>query len=180
MKKLKIVAFAVLSVMLMVLFAGCYVVSGQRMKRVQGTYELISYSRTNGKTNAVTNYLEVDGYQAFLVVTGSGTGYYVFRDNDTPPTVRQVSLRYEYNQEDSKKVDYVFYRFEGQEEQKFGVTRDSLSFSKPAIKLSENIYTDGLSMSWRRADEATDLSYVEEQWGTLQEYAPKTDENVGV
>ena len=172
MKKLKFLAPILMVVVTLLLSVGCYIVSGQKMKNVKGTYELSSYTRTNGKTNATTSYMETIGYKAYLVVTGTSEGYYIFTDNSHAPNYRTVSLRYEYNQEDSSKVDYVYYRFNGEtEENKLGVTRDNLNFSRPAIKLSETIYSDGLSMSWKKADKALDMSYATAQLGALVEYS---------
>ena len=170
MKKLKVLTPLLLVIAILFLSTSCYIVSGQKMKYVKGTYELTSYTRTNGKTNAVTDYMETIGYKAYLVVTGTGEGYYVFTNNTTAPTYRKVTLTYEYNTEDSSKVDYVIYRFQGEEEQRLGVTRDSLTYSRIAIKLSENIYSDGYYMGWKKVSKTLDLSYAEEQLGSLTEY----------
>lgn len=177
MRKLKWLTTMLLVAMVMVLSVGCYIISGQKLSKVKGTYQLVSYTRTNGKTNAVTDYLSKNGYQAFLVVTGENEGYYVSRDNETEASYRKVSLTYTYSTEDSSKLEYVTYRFAGSDEQKLGVSSNTLSFSRPAIKLSEMIYSDGLSMSWNRVDDAVDLSYVQAQWGTVAEYSPMQSES---
>ena len=167
MRRCKILASVLMGVLMILLSVGCYMVNGQRMWYVKGTYELISYSRTSGKTSEVTNYITQDGYKAFLVVTGNGEGYYVHSDNETEPYARKVSLFYTYEEADSKKVEYVTYRFEDGEEQKLGVTREALNYAKPAIKLNEMMYTDGINISWKRVSRDVDLSYVEEQLGTI-------------
>ena len=69
MKKLKVLTPLLLVIAILFLSTSCYIVSGQKMKYVKGTYELTSYTRTNGKTNAVTDYMETIGYKAYLVVT---------------------------------------------------------------------------------------------------------------
>ena len=178
MKKLRILTPLLLVLAILFLSSGCYIVSGQKMKNVKGTYELTSYSRTNGKTNAVTNYMEVNGYKAYLVVTGTSEGYYVYLDNNTAPTYRKITLTYEYNTEDSTKVDYVIYRFDGSDEQRLGVTKDNLTYSRVPIKLSDSIYSDGYSMSWKRVSSALDLSYAEKQLGTLTEFTITQEEVV--
>ena len=176
MKKLKMLAFTLLSVMLLVLSAGCYIVSGQRMRKVQGTYELTSWTRTNYKTNSTINYVERDSLKIFLVVTGNGQGYYVYSDEETDAYFRTVSLSYEYDEEKSYKVEYVTYRFTAAEEgQRLGVTSAALNYSRPAIKLSDKIGSDGISMSWKRVDKATDLSYAQAQLGTIVEYSSAMD-----
>ena len=171
MKRLKIFAIIALGIAFTLLLAGCYMVSGQTMSKVKGTYELTSYSRTNGKTNSVTNYLE-NGYKAYLIVTGANEGYYVISDGETQPYYRMATLSYLYDEEDASKVEYVIYRLEGStEEQKLGVNKDGLNFSRPAVKLSENMYSDGLSMTFKKVSKKTDLSYAEEKLGTLAQYA---------
>ena len=177
MKKMKIFLSMLLMVLLMVASAGCYVVQGQRMGKVKGTYELTSYYRTNGKTNATTNYLETQGYQVYLVVTGNSSGYLVYKDNDEGVSYyKTLSLTYTYQEEsDNKlgglfeKVEYVTFQYAG-EEQKFGVTSDHLNYSRPAIKLSDKIYSDDLGIGWTRVDKATDLSYAEAKLGALTAY----------
>ena len=92
MRKLKCLLSALLIVMLMVLSTGCYIVNGQKMWRVKGTYELTHYTFTNGKTDTVTDYIAEKGYKVYLVVTGNGTGYYVHKDDETEAYYREVSL----------------------------------------------------------------------------------------
>ena len=171
MKRLKIFAIIALGIAFTLLIAGCYMVSGQTMSKVQGTYELTSYSRTNGKNNSVTDYV-ADGYKAYLIVTGTSEGYYVIDDGETQPYYRMATLSYLYNAEDSSKVEYVIYRLEGSaEEQKLGVIKDGLNFSRPVVKFSENVYSDGLSMTFKKVSKKTDLTYAQEKLGTLAQYA---------
>lgn len=173
MKKLKIWASTLLLVMLIVMSAGCYVVKGQRMSRVKGTYELTRYTRTDGKTSEVTDYIEEYGYRVYLVVTGSSEGYYVYQDEEsTTPRYQTVTLSYEYDQDNSKLVEYVIYRIYNEDEQRFGVTKNALNFSRPSIKWGENLAQDGIDMDWKRVSAKTDLSYVESQLGTLEKYDP--------
>ena len=178
MKKLKVLAPILMVVMMLLLSVGCYMVSGQKMKNVKGTYELTSYTRTNGKTNAVTNYMETAEYKAYLVVTGGGEGYYVYTNKDDAPNYRKVTLSYEYNQEDSSKIEYFIYRLSSSDEQKLGVTKDNFNFSRPAIKFSDTIYSDGISMSWKKVDDALDLSYAQSQLGALVEYSTLQEEPI--
>ena len=171
MRKLRIFALIALGIAFALLSTGCYMVKGQKMSNVKGTYELTSYSRTNGKTNSVTNYI-TDGYTAYLIVTGTSEGYYVVNDGETVPYYRNVTLSYLYNEEDASIVEYVIYRLEGSnEEQKLGVTKDNLNFSRPVVKFSDNVYSDGLSMSFKKVSKKIDFSYVQEKLGTLAEYA---------
>lgn len=175
MKKLKVLLSMLLIALLMLASSGCYMIQGQKMKEVKGTYELTNYTRTNGKTNNVTDYITEYGYKVYLVVTGSGQGYCVFSNNETAPYYYNCSLSYTYKQEDSSIVEYVVYTYNGKT-QKFGVTKSSLNFSRPAIKLSETIASDGLSLTWKRVNKATDLSYVEQVFGgSLPLYTAPSD-----
>ena len=172
LKSLKILTPILMVVMMLVFVcSGCYMIKGQKMKDVKGTYELSYYSRTNGKTNAVTNYMADYGYKAYLVVTGEGEGFYVYTNDDTAPTYRKVTFTYGYSEEDSSIVEYVTYRFTGTtEEQKVGVNGKDLNFSRPPLKITDTIYSDGLSIGWKKVSKAVDLSYATEQFGELVEY----------
>lgn len=174
MRKLKATLSMLFLALLIAVSTGCYFIQAQPMKNVKGTYELTSYTRTNGKTNAVTDYIETYGYKVYLVVTGSEQGYCVFSNNDTEPYYYTCSLSYTHNEDKSSYIDYVVYAYNGTS-QKFGVTKDALNFSRPAIKWSETITSDGISVSWKRVSKKTDLSYVEEQLGTVAEYVQPSD-----
>ena len=176
MKKLNIFLSTLLVLLLAVASTGCYMIQGQKMRKVKGTYELTSYTRTNGKTNKVTDYVETYGYKVYLVVTGSGEGYCVFDSNDCEPYYYPCTLSYSYNQDNSSLVEYVTYTYV-QTTQKFGVTKDGLNFSRPVVKLSDTIYSDGISVSWKRVSGDTDLSYAEEQLGELALYDASSDYN---
>ena len=174
MKKIKVLLSVLLVALLMVVSSGCYMIQGQTMKNVKGTYELTSYTRTNGKTNAVTDYVTDYGYKVYLVVTGSGQGYCAFSKAETDPYYLTCNLSYEYNTEDSSKVDYVAYAYNGVS-QRFGVTKNGLNFSRPAIKLSDKVASDGISISWKKVSKKTDLSYVQTVFENLAPYVESTE-----
>jgi hypothetical protein len=174
MKKLRNICLLFATfLMAMVTLAGCTFIKSQPMRRVKGTYHLTSYSITNGKTGAVTDYLEKYGYQAYLIVTGDSKGYYVYKDNETSPCKREVFLRYVYNEDETNKVSEVEYSFDGKEFEHFGVTRDALNYSRPSTYISDNWYTNGYSKYWDKVDGATDLSYVNGIFSNIQDYVPE-------
>ena len=84
------------------------------------------------------------------------------------------NLSYEYNTEDSSKVEYVTYSYNSVT-QKFGVTKDGLNFSRPAIKLSDKVASDGISISWKKVSKKTDLSYVQTVFANLAPYVESTE-----
>ena len=172
MKKLKglcvMLATALITIFVL---AGCTMVQAQTMDKVKGTYELTSYTRTDGKTNKTRNYIEQYGYERYLVVTGSNQGYLVHKDNDTPAYSRKIFLNYTYDQEQTSKIAHVSYTLvSGSNGDNMGVTAGGLNYSKPRIYLSDLVNDDGYSYSWRKVDEATDLSYAQEKLGSIREY----------
>jgi hypothetical protein len=171
MKKIKYLLTMLLVVAFALMSFGCYMISSQKMYRLKGSYELTGYSRTEAKTNKVTDYI-IDGYKTYLVITGEGKGYFAHKDNNTATYAVEVSLTYEYDQEQTDKIAYVSFNTALSSQPlawtKFGVARDSLNFSRPAINVLNG--SDGLSISWKKVDKATDLSYVEEELGTLKKY----------
>lgn len=173
MKKRILSVLTAVMLLLLVILPGCYFTNPQKMKNLKGTYELTSYTRTAGNTNAVTDYLEKYGYVEYLIVTGTSTGYLVHKDNNTEAYAMEVRLAYEYDEEDSSLVAYVTYTINEDSQpraNKFGVTRDNLNVSIPAIKLSDKIYSDGYSRSFKKVSNDIDLSYAKSKLGELNQY----------
>lgn len=182
MKKLRKICMILATALIMVFLAGCYVIQAQSMKNVKGTYQLTSYTYTPSYTYgrpkpATINYIEEKGYEVYLVVTGTGKGYYVHKDNETPAYSIEVDLTYEYAEEDSSKVEYVKYKTvlekEYQTSNKFGVTRGSLNCSNPGgitLGIKGTPVTAGYDKNWKKVSDATDLSYVEPKFPNLKKY----------
>ena len=191
MKKFKRLIAICLVVAFMAAFAGCYMVSGQKMKNLKGTYKLTHYTRTpkherkEGYTQKTTNYLEDADYmyEDYLIITGSGMGYYVHKQVNEPAYVKEVTLRYEYNSEDSSKVDYFIFNDaisvdEDSDIHRLGVAKNNLNYTKAAIDYTElftkrPMRTEALSVRWEKVSKDTDFEYVEEQLGALIEYEYK-------
>ncbi|MBR2341805.1 MAG: hypothetical protein IKA72_05305 [Clostridia bacterium] len=177
MKKLRSICIAFLTALITVMaLTGCYAINGQKMKRVKGTYKLTHYtyrpSYKSGNTPPATiDYIQDRGYEVYLVVTGTNRGYYVHKDNNTEAYSTEVDLSYEYNQEDSALVDYVYYRTpRASDTEKFGVTKNRLNYSNPGIELFGTVQARE-DKDWEKVDDATDLSYVREQFDVLKEYS---------
>jgi hypothetical protein len=161
-------------------------VSGQKMDRVKGTYKLTSYTRIpqyerrEGYTPKTINYLTDEDYQYedYLIVTGNGSGYYVHKDVNTPAYSKEVTLSYQYDEENSSLVEYVVYNDSvsvnaSSGVNKLGVTKGYLNYSRPAFDYTElftkrPMRSEDISVRWERVDKATDLSYVEEELGVLK------------
>ena len=190
MKKMRILLIALLIVALTVIMAGCYQISGQKMNKLIGTYKLTnytytpSYERKAGYTAKTRDYVNGEEYlyEDYLIITGSSIGYYVHKAVDTPAYVKEVMLSYEYSEKDSSKIEYITYSDAFTAETSvnngnhLGVSDNVLNFSRPAFDYTQLITnkamrSDDLYVRWEKVDNATDLSYVREQFGTLKEYA---------
>ena len=188
MRRLKYLVTSVLVVLVVFMSFGCYMVSGQKMDRVKGTYKLTNYTRIpqyerrEGYTPKTINYLTDEDYQYedYLIVTGNGSGYYVHKDVNTPAYSKEVTLSYQYDDENSSLVEYVVYNDSvsvnaSSGVNKLGVTKGYLNYSKPAFDYTEiftkrPMRTEDIGVRWEKVDKATDLSYVEKQLGTLKKY----------
>ncbi len=186
MKLLKRMLAVLLTVSLLMTLAGCYMISGQKMKTVKGTYKLTVYSwipkHEQGKNPGTVDYLTDERYlyEEYLVVTGDGMGYYVHKDANTPAYAKEVTLSYRYNAEDSAKVEYVVFNDaltvnSDTGTNRLGVTKNRLGYSLPAFDYTElftkkKLRSEDITVRWEKVDKATDLSYVEEQLGTLKRY----------
>ncbi len=167
---------------------GCYIISGQKIDKVKGTYKLTTYTyiekheRKDGYTPTTINYIEDAAYQYedYLVITGSGTGYYIHKDAKTPAFAKEVTLSYEYDPEDTSKLQYVIFNDaltvdENTGSNKLGVTKNGLNYTKTAFNYTQLITkkemrSESITVRWQKVDKATDLSYVEKQLGSVKKY----------
>lgn len=161
------------------MLSSCYVSRPAAMKKVVGTYELTSFTRTYSAAEGETESNTVDmikdkEIKAYLVVNADGKGYYVYSDKDTEVTTHQVNITFTYDEDDSSKVKEIYYTdgadasgdgspLKGHEH--LGVyfkwTTKKLTYSMPAVlgrKYSQSVRYD-------RVDKATDLSYVSKKFG---------------
>ncbi len=189
MKKFRFLLALLLVIAFAAALTGCYMVSGQKMDKVKGTYKLThytyipSYERREGYTPNTTDYINDEEYlyEDYLVITGGGTGYYVHKDASGEAYVKEVMLSYEYNAEDSSKVEYVTYYdalnagSTTNNGNHLGVSKGGLNFSRPAFDFTQlftgkKMRSEDLSVRWEKVDKATDLSYVKKQISSLKEY----------
>ena len=190
MKKTKHAVALLLIAALVISMTGCYIISPQRMSELKGTYKLTSYTytpsheRKEGRTPTTYDYVndEKYKYEDYLVITGTGKGYYAHRDASGDAYVKEITLSYEYNQENSSRIDYVIYNdalTQGNTTggiSRLGVSGKSLNYSLTAFDYTElftkrPMRSDERSVRWEKVDDATDLSYVTEQMGDLKSYS---------
>ena len=188
MKIVKRLLAVTLIIAFMLTSVGCYMISGQKMKTVKGTYKLTHYTytpkyeRKEGYTPRTFNYLEDEEYQYedYLIITGSAMGYYVHKEANSPAYVKEVTLSYEYSSEDSSKVEYVIFNDaisvnENSGFNRMGVTRNSLNYTKNALDYTElftkrPMRSEAMSVRWEKVSRDTDLEYAEKQLGELKKY----------
>lgn len=147
--------------------SSCYVVKSGKMRKIEGTYQLTSYS---GKSDMLAER----EMTLYLVIRSDGTGYYAYKDNDTEPVIKGITCSFEQDPENSSKYSDVFVNFgDGDGPVKFGIQAAGwfeidtrLGFSKlqwtNTSDLSLGTYT--LHASFTRVSRATDLSYINEHF----------------
>ena len=163
--------FNLIAVMLVLLFSvtslsGCYVISSAKMKYVEGTYSLTSYT-------AEQNLLENNGITMLMVIRSDGTGYYAYGDNDTPMHISELKCRFIRDTENDAKYSYVEIDFLADGGyQKFGVNSHSKTLSISTPRYSGNIFEGDfgidyyVSATFTRQSADKDLSYIEKTVGS--------------
>lgn len=149
-------------------FSGCYVVRSGKMRQIEGTYQLTIYSGNS-------DYLTERGMTLYMVLKGDGTGYYAYSSNDTEPHIAELRCRFLNDPDESGKFDYVEIDFDGRGEYvKFAVNASwnstNLNSQRAVWKGSLLDGTLGIDYyihsDFSRVDNATDLSYINEKFGT--------------
>ena len=189
MKKIKCLLALILVLASIVSLAGCYIISGQTMNKVKGTYKLTKYTyipsheRKDGYTPRTFDYVndEEYKYEDYLVVTGSNMGYYIHKEANGDSYIKEVTLSYEYNSENTSKVEYIIFNDsisvnsdEGGTH-RLGVNKKVLNYNKNAFDFTQVITkkpmrSEDISVRWEKVDNATDLSYAKDQVGNLKFY----------
>jgi len=135
-----------------------------KMENIIGTYQLTTDTVTEYEKETVDN-IAAYGKESYLVLTGEDTGYYVYKDNDTPAYVREVKLEYSVN--DEGKVTSVSYTTgTGERVRSFNVDckKEVMLISRwPSASKLINAY----DITYKRISSATDLSAVRKVYGDL-------------
>ena len=108
-KKRVLVSILLLCSLLFSLFylSGCYMISSGKMKNVEGTYELVTYSTDEDE-------IASRGIKLYMVIKGDGTGYYAYTDNDTELYYAELRCRFTQDPEKSGYYEYVEINFTGE------------------------------------------------------------------
>ena len=178
-RTIKATLCAVLLALMCFTLTSCYVSHPTAMRNLTGTYELTKFTRKAKDADSEADpddYIAQKGIVAYLVITGEDYGYYVYKDNETPVTVKQVKILYEYDSEDISKVKSITYndgvyengtKYPGAGSELLGVNfrlfKRELNYSFQAVlgnKFAQSVI-------YKKANKATDLKYVEKKLGSL-------------
>ena len=177
--KMKTVLSAIILVAMCFTLTSCYVSHPTAMKKLVGTYELTKFTRKAKDADSEADpddLIKEKGIVAYLVITGEEYGYYAYKDNETPLTVKQVKINYEYDDEDITKVRSITYidgvftngtKYPGAGSELLGVNfrlfKRELNYSFQAVlgnKFAQSVL-------YKKANKATDLKFVEKKLGSL-------------
>lgn len=146
-------------------FVGCI---PAKLEKIVGTYKLIT--DTNQKYEQETvDRIETYGIESYLVITGNDYGYYVYKDNYSSVTCKEVSLSYAKNDDD--EITSVTYST--------GVSTDQHSFNVNAQNdgtflvaswPSASKLIDAFEKKYKKVSDATDLSYVKTLYPDMPVY----------
>ena len=162
--KRKVLLLALLVLVTSVIASVLVACNPAEMEKIVGTYKLVTDKTTEYQQDTVDN-IEKYGKEAYIVLTGSDYGYYVYKDNDTTAFVRKVKLEYTVN--DENKVTSITYVLgEGQKPNVLNVNAQkkvSLVYRwTAATKL-----TDARDIQYDKISGATDLSSVKNALGEI-------------
>lgn len=189
MKKLKALFSLILIFSFLVSLSSCYIISAQSMNKLTGTYKLTTYTYTptyehkDGVTPKTYDYIndEEYKYEDYLIITGTGTGYYVHKEAGGDNYVKEITLAYEYNQENPSKVEYVIYNdsiSKNSDEggtHRLGVSKKTLNYNKSGFDFTQLItkkkmHSESISVKWEKVDKATDLSFATSKLSNIKHY----------
>lgn len=147
----------------------CYVVRSGKMKNIEGTYVLSTYSGDG-------DYKEQRGITLYMVLRSDGTGYYAYSSNGTEPHIAELRCSWVSDTEKSGHYSYVKINFRGDGEYvEFAINNggSSTSLNKSTAYWGD-VIKDGFSIKYyitstfSRVDKSTDLSYINENFGTYE------------
>ena len=152
-------------------FSGCTMSRSGPMRKIEGTYQLTSYS-----TNK--NDLEERGMILYVVIRADGTGYYAYRDNENEGSRGDVRCRFTQDPEKSGYYEYVEINFTGENDgyKKLGIYSKlfdkNLNSNQPKYGGSILDGTYGIKyyvyVVFERVSRKTDLSYIEKALGKAE------------
>lgn len=145
--------------------SSCYIVKSGKMNKIEGTYQLTTYS---GKSD----YLAERELVLYVVIRANGTGHLAWKDNSGEPHFEDITCSFEADPEKSGYYSYVLIDFKnGKGPTRFGIQAaglfeidtklgsSTLAWNNTS-DLSQGTHTVNVTLT--RVSKATDLSYVNE------------------
>lgn len=162
-KAISIVLVLAIACSFAVLLASC---NPATLENVVGTYEMSVNTTGNEEYDLIT----ANGIEAYIVVTGNETGYFVYKDVSTPLTVKEVALEYIQNN-DNKITQIGITDKQGWVETRVGCVQ-KLFVDKTSdgmeLKYDQRPFGDLIKKKktvYERVDKSTDLSYLNGVYG---------------
>ena len=147
--------------------SSCYVVKSGKMNKIEGTYQLTSYS---GKGD----YLTERGMVLYIVIRADGTANLVWKNQHTGPHYQDITCSFESDPEKSGYYSYVLIDFEnGKSPTRFGVQAAGLFEIDTKLNSSTLAWNDTsdlsqgthtVNLTFTRVSKSTDLSYINEHF----------------
>ena len=179
-RKLTAIITTMVLACVLVFATGCYTSRPAVMKKLVGTYQLTTFTRTytdeqvEGEDTISHDLITEKGITAYLIIASDGTGYYVYGDKDTPPYARAVHITYTYDDKKPDKVKEITYTDGSTTSGNApGIGRETLGLN---FKISEKLltyYTPAIfsqkysqSAKYTKLSKVADLSYVQAQLHT--------------
>ena len=177
----KTITLLLVAAIIATLFIGltaCYVSRPDTMDHLVGTYALTSYTRKAKDAPSeeeATDMIKEKGIVAYLIIKNNGTGYYVYKDNNTALFARSIKITYSYDEDHSESVKEIRYTdgltSSGDGYPGKGMETLGLNFSKKEKRLTYTmpaVFGRNYSQTVRyeKVDDSTGLSYAGNKLGT--------------
>lgn len=166
----KIIPIILIVVLVIAMAAVLVACNPTTMDKVKGTYKL----RVNTVGEQATDLIIKNEIEAYLVVTGGESGYFVYKDSSTPLTVKEVKLTYKLNTDNAEKVEKVTIEdTQGWINDRIGcsnnffVDKDSNNVRLTYQQKKFGKLIDEKTTTYYKVDESTSLSYVKSKLGEL-------------
>ncbi len=104
MKKVLIPIIIVFAILIACLTVGC---NPTTLDKVVGTYMLTTKTEQHIDAEEATDLIAKNGIVCYVVLDGSEKGYYVYGDNDTPTTCKEIKVEYVKSTDDENKISSV-------------------------------------------------------------------------
>lgn len=175
----------------------CNFVDAGKIEDIAGTYQMITWEYTHyyegrdytsvaDEDKQTIDVLKENGVTNYIVINTSGSGYYVYKDNETPSYAIETKQIYEVDDEDNTLVEKITVKDAEQTEWRLYVQckKHTFTSNKSAWKSSFHIgkteYTignkDKITMKWKRVNKAQDLKYVKRKMN-IDNYLPLVEDS---